>query len=147
MKITTVKTIDRIDEVIAATQRLNGVSLAFGVQAGAVYPDGTPVASVAAAHEFGLGTPARPFMTIAAEDSARQLISLSRKVASKNARSSRSQIFKRMGEVAEDALLRAIDSITSPALSERTIRAKGNDRMLYDTGTLRASLKAWVKES
>lgn len=113
------------------------------------YPDGTPVATVAAAHEFGspaTGLPARPFMRSTVQNKSKDWTEAIGKTLTDNL------LNKNGGKVALETLsdlivadLRAsIDEMVEPSLKEATMARKGSSQPLVDTGLLRDSLDAVV---
>lgn len=93
------------------------------------YPDGTPVAYVAAIHEFGApgqGIPPRPFMRPAAEQNGPEW---NRQMAAGAAAVARGaytpqQVLDQIGGLAAGNVSEAIAAVTAPPLKEATIEAK-----------------------
>lgn len=95
----------------------------------AAYPDGTPVAYVAAIHEFGApeqGIPPRPFMRPAAEQNgdawSGHMAAGARAVARGAIRPD--QVLEQIGALAAGNVSEAIAAVTSPPLKEATVEAK-----------------------
>jgi len=105
----------------------------IGFLENATYPDGTQVAAVAAANEFGTSrAPARPFFRrmIAKEspgwgDKVAGLMQATGKDGAK--------VLALMGEDIEGALKQSINDLTSPPLAASTIKRKGFSKPLIDT--------------
>lgn len=102
-----------------------GVSVSVGFFPGAKYEDGTPVAGVAAVHEFGIGVPARPFMrpTIAAnaQPGGRWSQAI---VQTLESGKTLEQAAHALGNFARGDIQAAIAAVTSPPLSLLTLQAR-----------------------
>lgn len=120
----------------AASARLVRV----GFMEGATYPDGTPVAAVAAWNEYGsLNRPPRPFFQamINAEKAG-----WGAKVAAQLKRTNYNadRTLGIMGEDIKGALAQSITDFATPALAESTIERKGFEKPLVDTGHMLNSI-------
>lgn len=106
-------------KLIRATK---GLGVSVGFFASAKYEDGTPVAYVAAVHEYGLGSPQRAFMrpTIAANGEAwtKAVVGMLKKD------SNPFNALTLMGTLAMGDIQTAIATLTSPPLSEATLYAR-----------------------
>jgi hypothetical protein len=122
-------------------------SVKVGFLAGAIYPNGTPVALVAAIQEFGApraGIPPRPFFRnmIAAKSpewgpaTAALLIANDYDAA---------KTLKQVGEAVAGQLRQSIVDLVDPPLAPITIRAKGFSKPLIDTGHMLNSVDYEVK--
>jgi hypothetical protein len=126
----------------------DGDLLRLGFLEGATYPDGTPVAYVAAINEYGNpanNQPPRPFF--------RQMIAAkspgwgaSMAKVLKAADCNVEVAFKRMGEGIRGQLQGSIREFTSPALAPSTVEAKGFAKPLVDTGHMLASVDFEIKQ-
>lgn len=89
--------------------------------------------------------PARDFMQVAADElevlARPRLKAIARKLL--KGESPRREVDKLVG-VAEEAVVRAIDTFHTPANATATIAAKGRDDPLVDGGDLRDAAGAWV---
>jgi len=95
----------------------------IGVLEGATYPDGTPVAAIAAVHEFGTAhVPARSFMrsTLAAKKESWGKGLAYQLKASGNVKTA----LTALGEVASKDIQKAIEDGLSPKLKDETVAAK-----------------------
>lgn len=120
----------------------DGGTLRVGFLEGATYPDGTPVALVAAVNEFGRpdrNQPPRPFF--------RGMISEKQKdwpralgAVAKNTDYDIDKTLGQMGEGIKGQLQESIQQLDSPALSPVTVARKGFDKPLIDSGHLMASV-------
>ena len=128
---------------------MGGGSVKVGFMAGALYPDGTPVAAVAAKNEYGdpsENRPPRPFFRrmIEAEQStwAGKLV--------KAAQFTGGDAVKSLGLLGEDiagALQKSINDFQDPALADSTIARKGFAKPLIDTAHMINSVTYVVEES
>jgi hypothetical protein len=115
-------------------------TLRAGLLEGATYPDGTPVAAVAAFNEFGtLHTPARPFMRSTVQKDGKRW-------AKGFARLIKGQQFKYMkalnllGEQVVGDIKVSVSTWSDPKNSPATEKAKGFNKPLVDTGHLQRSI-------
>lgn len=111
-------------------------SVEVGFFEGATYPDGTPVAAVAAWNEYGNGSaPPRPFFRnmIAAESP-----SWPAKMAGayKATGGDGAKTLALMGEDIDGALKQSINDFSGVPLASSTIKAKGFDKQLIDTAVM-----------
>lgn len=120
----------------------------IGFLEGATYPDGTPVAMIAAIHEFGApaaGIPPRPFFRgmIAAKSSEwpegieQQLVATDYDTE---------LTLERTGAAIAGQLRQAIVDFVGVPLKPATIAAKGFDKQLVDTGHMLNSVDFEVEE-
>lgn len=119
-----------------------GGTLRVGFLENAKYPDGTPVAMVAAINEFGRpdhNQPPRPFF--------RQMIEEKQKGWGKSlgnlAVANEYDIDKSLGQMGEGMkgqLQASIQKFDSPSLSPNTVAAKGFAKPLVDTGHMMNSV-------
>lgn len=127
-----------------------GGSLEVGFLEDATYPDGTPVAAVAAWNEYGTTrsaegpatregaearagySPPRPFFrTMIAKESPSWPSKLAG--AYKATGGDAKKAFALMGEDIQGALIQSINDLTSPPLAPSTVKAKGFDKPLIDS--------------
>ena len=111
------------------------------------YNTGESVAEIAASHEYGLGVPRRPFMTIAIRGPAReQIVRLvtadARQYVIGNVRPS--LVVRRAGIALVSAIKGAINSNLPPPNSPETIAAKRSSKTLIDTGVMLNAVRAAV---
>lgn len=102
---------------------------------GPAYPDGTPVAMVAAVNEFGrpaVGQPPRPFMrdTVSKYGASwpREMAGL---LAANNGDATAT--LNQMGNVVSRQIRRTILEFSTPALAPSTIKRKGSAKPLIET--------------
>lgn len=116
--------------------RGTGEVVKVGFLEGATYPDGTPVALIAAIQNFGAparGIPPRPFFSnMITEKGPGWGGKLARVL--KAANYDTATALGRMGEGIAGQLRTSINETNSPALADSTIAAKGFDKPLIDTG-------------
>ena len=113
---------------------------------GPVYPDGTPVPLVAFWNEFGTRrAPPRPFFrNMIAAKSPSWGPELGRVLKATGGDVPRALAL--MGERINDQLKQSIVDFDNPGNAPATIRAKGFDKPLIDTGTMQRSTGYEVKE-
>ena len=142
-----------------------------GVPSGTTETDGTPVALIAAVHEFGSperGIPERPFLRTAIQANKGKYVQLNRKnlVAVLNKTMTVEQALGQLGEIAKGDVQANISNGKFQPLAESTIKARQGkrskgysqkinkkaaasggpvDKPLIDTGQLRQSI-AWEIE-
>jgi hypothetical protein len=116
-----------------------------GVPAGKAEPDGTPLAMIAAVHEFGSperGIPERSFLRAGIMNSLPQLIALNadhiKRIASGGFTAATA--LGRLGLAAAAAVQREITDGTFAPLAPSTIKRKGSTKPLIDSGSLRQSI-------
>lgn len=147
--ITGDKAVQRRLEEIAALLG-NGGGVRVGFLEGATYPGGTPVALVAAIHNFGApaaGIPPRPFFSNMIADKSPEwgpaigqlMVDNDYDVA---------KVLALAGEAIAGQLRQSIVDTNSPPLKEATIRRKGFDKPLIGvTGTMLNSVRYEVQTS
>lgn len=131
----------RLGEI--ARKLRKAASLRVGFLEGATYPtNGTPVAQIAAIMDFGApaaNIPPRPFFrNMIAEKSSEWPAALEGLVASEDYDSDK--ILKLMGEGIAGQLRQSIRDTNAPPLAPATIKRKGFDKPLVDTGVLLVSV-------
>lgn len=119
-----------------------------GFLEGATYPDGTPVAMVAAINEFGApsrGQPPRPFFRrMIAEKSGEWPEAIAKNLAATNYDTKLT--LERVGAGIAGQLQESITNLTDPQLAASTIKKKGFDKPLIDTGHMLNSVSYEVEE-
>ncbi|WP_414499432.1 hypothetical protein [Zymobacter sp. IVIA_12111.31 C1] len=124
-------------------KRLDGAQeLRVGFLEGAAYPDGTPVATVAATNEFGRpdkGQPPRPFFRTMIDENSPNWGRQIGKLLKANGGDSAAAL-DAMGSVIKGQLQRSINQFTSPPLAPSTVAAKGFDKPLIDTAHMLRSV-------
>lgn len=133
-----------------ALKELNGLQTKVGWFESAKYPDGTPVAYVAAIQEFGYpegGIPPRPFFrpTIEAKQAewAAAVAVMAKRIAA--GRMTAFQAIDALGGAAAGDVRKTISEVVAPELDKRTIAARkrrGNnsEKPLVDTRILLPTL-------
>lgn len=132
----------------ADLQRLAEMEVAVGFQSdGESYEDGTSVAEVAAYNELGSSSvPARPFMRQSFENHKDDLKAACERVNRTLASGGNLETALDQLGVATKALVQEeiVDGEFTPN-AESTIRKKGSDKPLIDTGTMRQSVNYIVR--
>lgn len=113
-----------------------GGQVKVGFLSNAKYPDGTPVAMIAAIQDFGApsrGIPPRPFFrTMVAKEQAGWPAEIAKDLVRTNY--DVDQTLGRMGALIAGQLRESIVNTNEPALKPATIARKGSDKPLIDTG-------------
>lgn len=139
--------------VSVALKELDGLVGKTGWFETAKYADGTPVAYVATIQEMGYpegGIPARPFLRpTAAEKGAPggewSQVAAAGARAALNGKTTAAAALEALTLKAAGDVGKTIVSITTPALSPRTIAAKGFSKPLVDTGQMLQSVTGVVE--
>lgn len=111
-------------------------TLRVGFLEGATYPDGTPVALVAAVQNFGApskGIPPRPFFSNMVETKQAEWGPALGALLEANDYDA-DKALKLLGEGIAGQLRQSIVDTNSPALAPATVKAKGFAKPLVDTG-------------
>ncbi len=121
----------------------------IGFLENARYPDGTPVAMIAAIQEFGApsrGIPPRPFFRNAiAKYSPEWPAAIAGLLEANNLDAVRT--LDQAGAAIAGQIRQSIVDITEPPLAASTIQRKGSSKLLVDTGHLLNSVDHEVKTS
>lgn len=128
-------------------KKMTDMEIQVGFQGDQKYEDGTSIAQVAAINEFGASDiPERPFMRQSFEnhegelqaacDAAQRLVSSG---------SSAEQALQQIGVVAKGLVQDEIVNGGFVPNAESTIKKKGSEQPLIDTGTMRQSVNFVVK--
>ncbi|MCK5607380.1 hypothetical protein KAR91_36185, partial [Candidatus Pacearchaeota archaeon] len=106
-----------------------------GVFAGAKYPDGTPVASVAAWNEFGtVNIPERPAIRIAVRKMEKVIFAMIKKSVDPEKMVVDKRLGGLIGAKMQGAIQQSIVALSTPANAPGTIEAKKSSNPLIDTG-------------
>lgn len=116
-----------------------------GIPEGKTEKDGTPLAMIAAAHEFGVeenGIPERSFLRASNTKHRPQFVALNRANLIKVVRGEMTvtQALGQLGELAKGYVQAYIGSANLKPLKPATIKRKKSSRPLIDTGTLRQNV-------
>jgi len=130
----------RLDEI--AKKLKSAATLRVGFLENATYPDGTPVAMVAAVNEFGApsrGQPPRPFFRNAIRDHAPEWPDqIEALVASTDYDAA--TVLGQMGEMIAGEIRQSITDTNEPPLAPSTIKRKGHEKPLVDSGVMLGSV-------
>ena len=122
-------------------------SVDVGVFASAKYPDGTPVAAVAAWNEFGTATiPERPAIRVANKKNDDNLIALIKRSVDSKTMVITKRIGGLIGANHQGAIQQSIVKLRTPPNAEITKRAKKSSNPLIDTGFYKNSITYKVVE-
>lgn len=127
---------DKLERALAEmAEHLQGAgTLKVGFLRGAVYPDGTPVAAVAAWNNWGTGTaPPRPFFSNMVRDKSDTWGPAIAGLLPANGYDGR-KVLQLAGQGIEAQLKNAIIEMNSPPNAPSTLRKKKGTKPLVDTG-------------
>ena len=136
----------------ARLKELDGKDARAGWFESAKYPDGTPVAYVAAIHEFGSpvnNIPPRPFMRPAVAENTpewRDLMAQGARALLKGTRTL-TDVMNMIGTRAAGDIAKAIEAVDSPPLKPATIARKGFSKPLVETGLMLQTVSHTVEDS
>lgn len=124
----------------------DGKVVHVGIQEGKKETDGTPVAMIAAVHEYGSpsqGIPERPFLRVAIQKNRTKYVRLNRINIVKMMRGQMQmeQALGLLGEMAKGDVVTEIKSGDFAPLKAATIKRKGSSRPLIDTGQMVQSMQ------
>ena len=135
---------DKLKKLSEAAKRMPKIK---GYRVGVIkanYADGTQVATVAAAHEFGAGNlPERPFFRQANEKAKKTVPKILISDLKKNHGILKLKPIEVAAEVHKGTVQKSITSLKSPPNSPTTVNIKKSSNPLVDTGLLRQSI-SWV---
>jgi len=123
---------------VIAARLENHATLQVGFLSGATYPDGTPVALIAAIHNYGApraGIPPRPFFTNMIHDKSPEWGPAIAKLL-KSTDYDVVQTLQLTGLAIQGQLQQAIRDFQGVPLKPATIRRKGHAKQLIDTGQM-----------
>lgn len=122
-------------------------SVEIGFMDSATYPDGIPVALVAAVNEFGrpsVGQPPRPFFRNAIADN-REYWPSDVGAALKATDYDAARALDLVGQEIQEEIVSSIVDFSGVPLSPATIKKKGFEKQLVDTGVMMRSVTHRVK--
>lgn len=137
-------------DAIARITRLDGVAVTVGMQGTPAAGDSsmTELVAIAAAHEFGLGVPMRPFLRTSLKLKgprwARGMRAMVRRYRAGDYAGAE-QTIRRVAVVAVGDVQATIRDHDWTPNSPATIAAKGSDKPLIDSGQMRQSVRAAVE--
>lgn len=150
MTVTRTKGDTTTERIVAAVEGLVGVEGKVGWFDTARYKDGTPVAYVATIHEFGTSRiPARPFMRPAVAEYGPQWVQLigdGAKAVLRGSVGARDALEMVMLRAAGD-VGKSITAVSGPPLAPQTVKRKGFDTLLVDTGQMIQSVTGKVEDA
>lgn len=141
LKLTGGKVLERKLEELAKNVQ-NAAEVRVGFLDTATYPDGTPVAMVAAIQDFGApsqGIPPRPFFRTMVSDKSPAWPNTMASLLKSNNYDARLTLGQ-MGAGIAGQLRQSIHDTNSPPLAASTIAAKGHAKPLVDTGHMLQSV-------
>lgn len=130
-------------------KELNGKCVKIGFQKGeATEEDGTDVCDIAAWNELGtVNMPSRPFLRMSVDENADKINNFvqSQKQALLSGASAE-QVLKEIGIFQKDLIQEKITEGSFAPNAPSTIRQKGSDKPLIDTGRMRQSVNYYIVE-
>lgn len=131
--------------VKAALKELEGIKSEAGWFESAHYPEGPPVAYVAAIHEFGApsaGIPPRPFMRPAMAQYGQEWMDALKQGASAvvGGQAGARDVMETVAMRAAFDIGKSLTAVTGPALKPATVARKGHTKPLVETGQLMQSV-------
>jgi hypothetical protein len=140
---------DKLERVLRELSRKvsDGATLRAGFLAGATYPNGTPVATVAAVHNWGApakGIPPRPFFSNVVKAGQKTWGGILANLLKTNQMDARKAL-QLMGEGIKGQIQTEIGSGKFVPLKPATVRRKGFAQTLIDTGHMQNSVDFEVK--
>jgi hypothetical protein len=135
----------RLEEILKLATNASAVKVGF--LAGATYPDGKPVAMIAAIQEFGapaMGIPPRPFFRNMIRTKSPEWPAAVIGLLKTNDYDAL-RTLQQTGEAIAGQLRQSVVDTNSPPLARATIRRKGFDKPLVDTGHMLNSIDYEVK--
>lgn len=134
---------ERLNKMI---QELSKRRLGVGIRVGEHFEDdGTDVALVALANEFGTDKiPARPFMSQTVDNHGGEINKIILGAFAK--KNDADDIMKRIGEQIADLMVAEIESGNFAPNAPSTIARKGSDKPLIDTQTMMNSVEYWIEK-
>lgn len=139
-----------LESVAVALEGMGDLQGKVGWFETAVYPDGTPVAYVATIHEFGApsaGIPARPFMRPAVARFGAEwqgLVAKGAEAAIAGTVSPR-DVLEALTMRAAGDVAKSLAGVEGPPLAPATIKRKGHDKPLVDTGLMGQTIQGVVE--
>ncbi len=122
-------------------------SIEVGFYDSAKYPDGTPVTTVAAAQEFGVGDgadvdyiPERPFFRLASRSVRPNLTKILKAGIDVKKMTVEPFVAEKLGLEFQGEIQKSIKDLRDPPNAEATINRKGSSNPLIDTGFMRQSV-------
>lgn len=135
--------IDRgFDRIVADMKALRGVKAGL-LESAPAYPDGTSVVDVGVYNEFGTSRiPARPFMRVAMDQGGKELEAFVSHMVDLliDGRTDPKGVDDSVGNAAADTIRKTIAGFNKPPNAPSTVKVKGRDDPLVDTGHMRDSV-------
>lgn len=133
--------LQRVESIREFGGKAIGVGLPKEEQA--TYPDGTPVETVAMAHEFGTDKlPERPFLRPGLKEALPVAADMIKESQGQDADQTLSQV----GLYAASKVQKGIENLSDPPNNDETVKRKGSSNPLIDTGRLRQAITHIVRE-
>lgn len=137
---------DKLNEIAKDLQ--SAASLRVGFLENATYPNGTPVALIAAVQNFGApsrGIPPRPFFTNMVKEHQNEWAPQAAQLLRQNKYDVKKTLMV-LGEAIAGQLRQSIVDTNEPPLAPATVARKGFEKPLIDTGHMINSVDYEVKD-
>lgn len=133
----------------ARSAQTRSKSVNVGFFSTAKYPDGTPVAAVAAWNEFGTdrGVPERPFLRNSIDGAEDAIMPVLKEGIDPKDMALDQTTAGKVGEVMKARIQREITTLREPPNAPLTVARKGSTNPLIDTGVLRQSTSYEVEDA
>lgn len=146
-----VKDESRVEELLEALETLSTHYIQVGILGdGEKYSEsGITVLGVATVHEFGTSTaPERSFLRAGFDDNKRDFERKAESLVDRvvNLDMPAMTMLDALGEYMVGVVQEYLTDLSEPPLSDATIKAKGSDNPLIDTGRLRQSITYEIKK-
>lgn len=128
-----------------AVDKAAGGTVRVGIIESQTYPDGESVAQVAYWNEYGTATiPARPFFRNTIADKQGEWAEKAAELLKQS--DEPDQVLALIGEGIKGDIVTAIQNFTDPPNADSTVKRKGFDKPLVDTGDLWRAIQSEVVE-
>ena len=127
-----------------ARNATTGKVLRVGFPSDALYPDGTPVAMIAAAQNYGTETiPPRPFFSNMVDEHKGEWAREMRDMRELNYDAN--EMLAELGDIIADQLWESVQDGDFAPLAEATVAKKGHDQPLIDKKIMLAAITWWLE--
>lgn len=140
-------------KIISAKAQLPDLAIGFPFslrsQSGTKYGNGVSVIEVAAWNQYGTKSiPSRPFLTASREQMIKTTAALRQKILEQvnNDQSCPDEVFDQIGAMCASVVKNTITAWQDPPNSPATVKAKGVNNPLVDTGLMRQSVTWEVRK-
>lgn len=131
-----------LNRITQDMKELRGVKVGL-LEGAAPYPDGTNVVDVGIYNEYGTSRiPSRPFMRVAADQAEREMHAYTEHMVGLliDGRTNAKGVDDSVGNAMKDVIQKTITGFNKPPNAPSTVKAKGRNDPLVDTGHMRDSI-------